>query len=130
MQYIILNNNNKNSLDRRPLTINVSKIKGKYRLTVQFTPDDVEIKTSNLNGVVGIDMNADNFAVADIDCKGKILETKIFRFNLKNKSTGQRENIIFHAMNKVVDFALSKGKDLVYEDLNFTEKKKELYNSR
>jgi IS605 OrfB family transposase len=129
MQYIILNNNNKSSLDRRPLTINVSKIKEKYRLTVQFTPVEVEIKTSHLNGVVGIDMNADNFAVADIDSKGKILETKIFRFNLKNKSTGQRENIIFHAMNKVVDFALSKGKDLVYEDLNFTEKKQQLYKS-
>ena len=129
MQNIILSNNNKNSFDRRPLTISVAKIKGKYRLTVQFTPDDVEVKTTSLYGVVGMDMNANNFSVADIDENGKIIETKIFRFNLEGKSSGQRENIIIESMNKVVDFALSKGKDLVYEDLDFSQKKNQLYQS-
>lgn len=130
MQHIILDNNNKNSINRRPLTISVSRVKGKYRLTVQFTPDNVKIKTSNLNGVVGIDMNADNFSVADIDEKGKIIETKIFKFDLRHKSSGQRENLIFDAMNKVIDFALSKGKDLVYEDMDFKKKKQQIKSGK
>lgn len=132
MQYIIIANNfnDKNSPERKPLTINVSKIKGKYRLTVQFTPDNVKIKTSSLNGVVGIDMNTDNFSVADIDEKGKIIETKIFRFDLRHKSSGQRENLIFDAMNKVVDFALNKKKDLVYEDLDFKNKKQQIQSGK
>lgn len=131
MQNIILSNNSKDrkKISRRPLTISVAKIKGKYRLTVQFTPDDVKVKTTSLYGVVGMDMNANNFSVADIDENGKIIETKIFRFNLEDKSSGQRENIIFESMNKVVDFALSKGKDLVYEDLDFSQKKNQLYKS-
>lgn len=129
MQNIILANNDKSSSCRQPLTISVSKIKGKYRLTVQCTPEKVEIATTDTFGVVGMDMNADNLSVADIDKNGKILETRIYRFNLNVKSTGQRENIIIDAMNKAVDFAHSKGKDLIYEDLDFSQKKQQLYKS-
>lgn len=129
MQNIILANNDKSSTARQPLTISVSKIKGKYRLTIQCTPEKVDVVTTDTFGVVGMDMNADNITVADIDRNGKIQETKIFRFNLNGKSTGQRENIIIEAINKAVDFAQSKGKDLIYEDLDFSQKKQQLYKS-
>lgn len=129
MQNVILANNDKSSTGHQPLTISVSKIKGKYRLTVQCTPEKVNVVTTDTKGVVGMDMNADNISVADIDRNGKIQETKIFRFNLNGKSTGQRENIIIETINKAVDFAQSKGKDLIYEDLDFSQKKQQLYKS-
>jgi len=130
IQQAVLNNQSNDTKVRLPLTVSVSKIKGKYRLSVQLKPVKAEVVTTDIYGVVGIDMNEDNFAVAETDQNGKIIETKIFRFDLKNKSSGQRQNIIIDNMNKAIDYALSKGKNLVYEDLDFRQKKQQLYKSK
>lgn len=129
VKYAVLSNMDLNSPNRSPISVKIHKIKGKYRLTLSIRPPKVEIKTTDKYGVCAVDINVDNFAVSNIDQYGKLIETKIFRFNLNNKTSNQREDIIFNTMNKVVEYALERGKHLVYEDLDFKEKRNQLSDS-
>jgi IS605 OrfB family transposase len=126
IQDVVLNNQSKNPNIRQPISFMIKKDKKGYRLITQFEPPKTIIKTSKKNGVIGLDINTDNFSVTEISRGGKFLDSKVFKFDLENKTSNQREDIIFNTMNKVVEYALSKKKDLVYEDLDFTEKRNNL----
>lgn len=129
IQDVVLNNQSKNPNVRQPISFMIKKDKKGYRLITQFEPPKTIIKTSKKNGVIGLDINTDNFAVTEISRGGKFLNSKVFKFDLENKTSNQREDIIFNTMNKVVEYALSRKKDLVYEDLDFTKKRSELKDS-
>ena len=40
------------------------------------------------NGAISMDINYDHFALAELDETGKLLDQKLIRFDLMNKSTG------------------------------------------
>ena len=46
------------------------------------------------NGAISMDINYDHFALAELDETGKLLDQKLIRFDLMNKSTGQVTNIL------------------------------------
>lgn len=80
-------------------------------------------RTTKDYGVIGIDINPDHLAVAELDEHGNKNHVFSIPLDLKNKSSGQRKNIIFHAVKKVTDYAKSKGKSIVIEDLDFSKKR-------
>lgn len=130
IQEIVLNNQSSDISKRKAISYMFKKDKKGYRLILQVQPKAVKIETNDIYGVIGVDLNDDNFSLSEIDNLGNLIKTKIIRFNLKNKSSNQREDIINLTMNKVVDYAYSKKKDLIYEDLDFKEKKRQLTDNK
>lgn len=85
-----------------------------------------ELKTVEQYGLIGVDINPDHLDVAETDEKGNYLRGWSVPFDLKGLSAKQRKTVLSQATKEIVDYALSKGKSLVIEDLDFTRKKKAL----
>jgi len=85
-----------------------------------------ELKTVEGYGLIGVDINPDHLDVAETDAKGNYLRGWSVPVDLKDKSTKQRKTILSQATKSIVDYALSVGKSVVIEDLDFTKKKKAL----
>ena len=69
------------------------------------------------NGVVSVDLNVDCFAVADISNDGNLLDHKVIRFDLRNKTSAQSTKELERAALELVKFCKAKKKPLVLEDL-------------
>jgi IS605 OrfB family transposase len=90
-----------------------------------------ELKTVEKYGLIGVDINPDHLDIAETDEKGNYLKGWTIPLDLSDKTTKQRKTIISQATKQVIDYALSKGKSIVLEKLDFTKKKqslKENYN--
>ena len=74
------------------------------------------------NGAIGLDINWDHFALSEVNEKGELLDSKIIRFDLLKKSTGQNTNILGRAVKEVFDWCAEKNKRLVGEDIDLTIK--------
>ena len=85
-----------------------------------------KIKTVENYGLIGIDINPDHLDIAETDEKGNYLRGWSVPLDLKDKSTKQRKTVLSQATKGIVDYALSRGKSIVIEDLDFTKKKKAL----
>ena len=73
------------------------------------------------NGAISMDINYDHFALAELDETGKLLDQKLIRFDLMNKSTGQVTNILGAAGRDIFDWC-EKDKRLIVEDIDLTIK--------
>ncbi|MFZ4099526.1 MAG: hypothetical protein ACOYKZ_04280 [Chlamydiia bacterium] len=82
--------------------------------------------TSEKVGVIGIDLNADHVAVTELDRFGNPISTRNFPMVTYGKSSHQTEALIGDVCAAVVSFAKETGKPLVYEELDFAKKKREL----
>lgn len=60
--------------------------------------------------------------MAELDETGKLLDQKLIRFDLMNKSTGQVTNILGAAVKDVFDWCAEKDKRLIVEDIDLTIK--------
>ena len=74
------------------------------------------------NGAISMDINYDHFALAELDETGKLLDQKLIRFDLMNKSTGQVTNILGAAVKDIFDWCAEKDKRLIVEDIDLTIK--------
>lgn len=74
------------------------------------------------NGAVSMDINYDHFALSELDEKGNLLDTKMIRFDLIGKTTGQNTNILGMAVKEVFDWCEQKDKRLIVEDIDLTIK--------
>lgn len=85
-----------------------------------------DLKTHEKQGVVGVDINPDHLDVVETDNKGNYLKGWSVLLALEGKSTKQRKTILSQATKDIVEYALSKGKSIVLENLDFAKKKKAL----
>lgn len=74
------------------------------------------------NGAISMDINYDHFALTELDETGKLLDQKLIRFDLMNKSTGQVTNILGAAVKDIFDWCAEKDKRLIVEDIDLTIK--------
>ena len=74
------------------------------------------------NGAIGLDINWDHFALSEVNEKGEFIDSKIIRFDLLKKSTGQNTNILGRAVKEVFDWCAEKDKRLIVEDIDMTIK--------
>ena len=77
-------------------------------------------------GAIGIDFNADHLAVAETDASGNRVKCWRIDLDFKGKSADQRKDILSVALQGVVDHAAERQLPLVIEDLDFSDKKKQM----
>ncbi|UNC91732.1 IS200/IS605 family accessory protein TnpB-related protein [Candidatus Contubernalis alkaliaceticus] len=107
--------------------------KGDYYIfkAVVHIPSNKNINYSKEDGLIGVDINYDHLAVVEIDRFGNILNKKVLKFNLEEKTTGQSVKIIENIAIQLIDIANKKNKPIVLEDLNTTDSKSKLaYGSK
>ena len=124
-------NNHKNKLiealankNSTPLTYSIIRKNGRYYLHCTFEyriENKSNFLTRKTYGTIGIDFNKGFLTVSEIDRNGNLVKTDIlkYRFGQGNKTRSDLENCI----SKILKRALETGKDVCFEDLNFSNKK-------
>lgn len=83
-----------------------------------------QVITEDRKGVIGIDINYDNISLSEINHLGKLLYSKVYKFNFgSNNKSGYREQMINKAIKEIVLYAKEKKKHLVIENLDFFKTK-------
>ncbi|MBC7472676.1 MAG: IS200/IS605 family element transposase accessory protein TnpB, partial [Candidatus Sericytochromatia bacterium] len=108
----------------------VNKVDGyKISISLDKTKQQTKMISNKSLGTIGVDINADHLAVAQTDRFGNLLEVFNLPLDLKNKTTEQSKALIGDAVKELTDYALQVNKPVVIENLDFSNKKKELKNS-
>ena len=84
--------------------------------------------TRNSYGVIGVDFNKGFVSVSETDKYGNLINT--FNIDYQYSKGNQTTNDFQYIANKLKDYCLNVGKDLVIEKLNFTKKKDNLISKR
>ena len=109
-------------LKNSPLSYRIIKRNNKYYLQCTFEiKNNQNILTRKNYGVIGIDFNKGFLAISETNKYGHLVKTEKmdYRFGSGNKT----ENDLLTVINKLIKIAISTGKDLVIEDLNFLKTK-------
>ena len=77
-------------------------------------------------GAVGVDINADHLAVADVDRHGNLVRRFSVPCVTHGKTAVQRRDAVRVATKDVLRYAAGTGKPLVLEKLDFSRRKQEL----
>src|SRR5690606_20206971 len=83
-------------------------------------PENEHTNHSRADGVVGLDLNVDHIAWSNINPKGQLVSSGVFRFDVTGKSTGQAIKWIEAEAIAVVDLAVQLNKPIVLEKLDTT----------
>jgi IS605 OrfB family transposase len=101
------------------------KAPGRWTLFVTTSMNAPTVTTKN-EGAVGIDINSDHLAFAEIDAQGNPIHKGSIFLSTYGKSRGQTQAIIGDAVTRVMNYAKSVGKPVALEDLDFSQKKEKL----
>lgn len=82
------------------------------------------------NGTIGLDVNADHFAICETDEHGNLVGVHKIEFNIKGITSNQRKAILREAVKQVFTICEQKYKPLIIERLDFAQKKAELKYSQ
>ena len=103
----------------------------KFYLQAMFTyiPENSSlVYTAKKYGVVGLDYNDGFIQAAETDSVGNLVGLK--KYNLLFHGTGNKaKSEICKVVSEIVKDCISKGKDLVIENLDFKKKKAQTYSS-
>ena len=113
-----------------PLSYKIIKKNGRYYLycTFEIQRDESSFVTRSSNGVIGLDFNKGFVTVTETNQYGHMIDTDLIRYRFKNGNTTQTDLELI--ANKVKELALSKGKDIVIENLNFKDTKAKTVSKR
>lgn len=107
---------NKNS----PLSFKVIKRSGRYYLycTFEIQVNKEDFLTRSTQGTLGLDFNKGFITLSETNKDGHLVQTQFlsYRFKSGNKTKTDLQQVI----SKVVSLAISKGKDICIENLNFS----------
>ncbi len=125
---IILSHYNKNDKDKLPLSYRFHRRKTHWYLQVMFSIKYDNYVTFSKYGTIGLDYNDGFIELSETDeCGNLIYQEHII---LKEHGTGNKaKSEIEQAISKIVCYALTKGKDIIIEDLNFKKKKSTISKS-
>lgn len=100
-------------------------IDNKYRVHITFD-EFVPIKVVSFSyGAIGVDVNPDAIALTEIDSSGNLISSVSIPLpSLTYNNRTKRDNLIGETACEIVSIALSKGKGLVIESLNFVNNNK------
>jgi IS605 OrfB family transposase len=115
---------------RHPQALSYRFLRDAKGWRVFVTTDLPEIKRLSLEardiGAVGIDINADCLALAETNRHGNLVTSRIIPLVTYGKTPDQAEALIGEAVKAVVEIAVTTGKPLVIERLDFSKKKASL----
>lgn len=104
---------------KSPLTYYIIKRKNKYYLHCVFEqniPDDVH-NTRKEYGTIGVDFNKGFVSITEVNQHGNLVNA--FNIPYRFSSGNKTKNDFLVICNLLIKYALSTGKDIVVEDLNF-----------
>ncbi|MGH8278445.1 MAG: IS200/IS605 family accessory protein TnpB-related protein, partial [Gammaproteobacteria bacterium] len=120
----------------------VDQALGKFALSYRFLRDakgwrvfaTVKVEaprtlTTRLAGAVGIDINADHLALAELNRHGNLVRAKRLPCLTYGATSAQAEARIGDAAVTISEYAAATGKPVVMEDLEFSTKKADLAES-
>jgi IS605 OrfB family transposase len=110
-----------------PLSYRFKKDDKGWKVFVNVRIPKINIITTKKKGVLGVDINADHLAVAEVDGKGNFLNKWTFNLPLRTKTQDQREALIGDAVKEIIKIAIAKKKTIVIENLDFSKKKRDLH---
>lgn len=82
--------------------------------------------TSNLNGLLGVDLNAGFLAVSEIDRFGNPIKNWSIKVPMYNRRKEQAMASLSDAIKEILVYAILVQKDVVIEKLDFSKKKTQL----
>ncbi len=88
--------------------------------------EDVSVPIGNyskVDGVLGIDLNYNHVAIANINPKGQLIKAWVMDFDLEDKTTGQAAKIIEALAIRLINQAIAHNKPIVVEELDTTTSK-------
>ena len=100
-----------------------------WRVFASFKQENAPIVTNQARGAIGIDINANHIALAEIDQNGNPIYTETIPLNTYGKTKNQSKAIISDACKRIVMLAKEKKKPIILEQLDFTKKKNSLRES-
>lgn len=120
-----------NTSKAKPISFTVEDHKTYYIIKCQLDIEPVESNFSTIDGIIGIDCNLDHYALANISRDGNLLNSKVIKFDLYNKSSGQITKIIEEMAKIAVGYAYENHKPIALEKLNTTlSKSGKKYNNK
>ena len=108
---------------KNAITIKIKKSEKGLYVHASFESQSQKIMTTKDYGAIGVDINPDHLAVVELDEHGNKVKAFKIPMNLLGKTSGQRKNIIFHSVRKIIELSKLKGKSIIIEDLDFSKKK-------
>lgn len=103
----------------------IKKKKGWY-VNATVERDMPKMGTSNLNGLIGIDLNAGFLAICEVDRFGNPIKSWTIKFPMYSRRREQVLASLSDALKEVINYAVLVQKDVVIEKLNFSKKKTQL----
>lgn len=102
-----------------PLSYKIIKKRGRYYLycTFELQRSEEELLTRSSYGTIGLDFNKGFITLTETNQHGHMLQTQFlpYRFKQGDKTKSDLQALALH----IVDLALSTGKDIAIENLNF-----------
>lgn len=89
-------------------------------------PEAADQKTHMCRGTIGLDLNKDHIALVETDASGNPVGNRNYPFLEKGCTSNQQEAVLGDHIADICDLAVSRGKTIVIEDLEFESKKKHL----
>lgn len=106
-----------------PLSFKIIKRNNRYYLycTFEVQLESEDFLTRSTHGTIGLDFNKGFITLSETNQYGHLVQTQLlpYRFKSGNRTRTDLQQVIA----KVVSLALSEGKDLSIENLNFNSKK-------
>ena len=109
--------------DRKPIAWEIED-KGEFyiiKAIVELPKKDINY--SKADGIIGMDINYDHFALANISADGNLLGHKTIYFNIDGKSSNQITNILGNKIKEVFKWCKELNKPLGMEDLDTEDSK-------
>jgi len=101
-----------------------------FKITVDL-PNNPYVNYYKGSGVIGVDMNFDHAALAEINHCGNLIDWSNIDYDIEKKTSGQINKILEQSAIDVVNIAKIKKKPIVIEDLDTTDSKFKLqYGSK
>jgi IS605 OrfB family transposase len=97
-----------------------------WRVFLSTEHDDVDLKTRHALGAIGLDLNVNHVALAEVDRFGNLIRADKLPCHNHGKSTDQAKALIGDLAKAVAARCAAAGKPLVLERLDFQARKKAL----
>ena len=112
--------------DRKPVAWEIEDRGEFYIVKAVIELPKKDVNYSKADGIIGLDINYDHFALSNISADGNLIESKVIKFNIKDKTSNQITNILGNAVKDVFKYCKKLNKPLAIEDLDTEDSKAKL----